>query len=161
MLKLFGHNAFVYVQLLGGTSKSGYGAHPCDRRLRQRGVFVRQFGETAAAVRLRLRLRLRQSLIIFSPKCAHTKLSRGLIAQERCAHRPFSCGCAQQKRILRYLWPVSRAHFGERRRSPLCWPRKGWVRRFIPFASINRPFSRVLLPRQAPHSSPILLASTK
>ena len=45
MLKLFGHNAFVYVQLLGGTSKSGYGAHPCDRRLRQRGVFVRQFGE--------------------------------------------------------------------------------------------------------------------
>ena len=24
--------------------KSGYGAHPCDRRLRQRGVAVRQFG---------------------------------------------------------------------------------------------------------------------
>ena len=46
MLKLFGHNAFVYVQLLGGTSKSGYGAHLHSGKPRQSRVAVRQFGET-------------------------------------------------------------------------------------------------------------------
>ena len=42
------------------------------------------------------------------PECHITQHSR--------AHWPFGGGCAQQKRILRCLWQVSRAHFGENRR---------------------------------------------